>query len=136
MKTRWLFVLAVLIAATLACSVDTGSGGSGGSSSGGGSTEADISGEYDVEGVNQDGSQYSGEATITKVGDSYNINWLIADQTQTGEGTLTGNTFRVTWSAGDIGGDGVYTLQSNGVLEGTWTQDDVDGSGTETLTPK
>jgi len=130
MKTRLAFVLAVLLAASLAC--DT--------SSTGGATEKDLSGTYVVSGTNfgDNTDSYTGEATIAKVsGNDYSVIWTIGEsQTQTGSGTLSGNTFTVTWKEGDISGGGTYTLQSDGSLDGIWTVDGVDGQGTETFTPK
>lgn len=92
----------------------------------------DISGRYSVSGTNQDGTIYSGSATITHAGgNAYTINWIIGDvQNIQGTGTLNNGIFVVD--------DGefinTYTVLSNGTLNGTWTQRGVDGTGTEILT--
>jgi hypothetical protein len=124
-KIRILVILAVLLA-SLAC-MQTTTTPSG----------ADISGAYTAEGTNFDDSQYHGEATITKAADgSYNIVWVIAGDTQNGNGTLRGDTFTVRWQIGTASGDAIYNLQADGSLVGTWTADGMDGQGTETLRPK
>jgi hypothetical protein len=95
-----------------------------------------ISGNYSVTGTNLSGSQYDGDATITKGSDSdYTIEWHIAGETQNGSGTFDGTKFETDWQQGEYTGAATYTLQSSGALVGTWTQDGESGSGSETLTP-
>ena len=96
----------------------------------------DISGDYTVNGTNADGSPYSGEANITRAGDGYTIRWVIASESMQGLGEFDGQTYRVDWEASWGTGEAVYSLTSNGILQGTWTTDGGSGQGTEELKPK
>lgn len=98
----------------------------------------DISGTYDVTGTSLDGSAYSGEAVLTRTaGNSYDITWTFATQSQTGTGTFDGTTLNVDFEdVNGVTGLGTYTLQSDGSLSGTWTADGYEGEGTESLTPQ
>lgn len=112
-------ILAVFLLAGLACSA----GGGGG----------DIAGTYNLAGTNPDGSTYSGTVEITLVeGATYTVTWNLPTQVFQGTGTLDGNTFTVD--------DGefitVYTVQPDGVLNGTWSSAGQEGTGTEVLTPQ
>ena len=95
-------------------------------------TVVNISGTYDVSGVNQDGSTYSGTAVITHIGGkSYDFTWTISGQSLRGVGTLNDGVIIVD--------DGEfinrYHVLLDGTLDGTWTQRNVAGVGTEVLTP-
>lgn len=127
-------VVASLGLAALAC-------GSSSSTSGGSDSNQppakDISGTYEVTGVNLDGNNYQGEVKLTSLGKTtYTMDWTIGSGTQSGTGTLSGNTLTADWTDGTHSGTVTYTLQSDGSLSGSWTQEGVDGKGTETLTPK
>ena len=139
MKSRN-FLSLVLITVSLGLSVlacgplTTGQGGGGATSM---PVGKDISGTYSVTGVNLDSNDYTGEVTLTSAGDNrYTLNWTIGEGTQTGTGTLSGDTLTSTWGDGTNSGDVTYTLQPDGSLSGTWTQKGQSGTGTETLTPK
>lgn len=109
--------------------------------SGAGATSApvgrDISGTYDVAGINLEGNRYKGVVVITHDGpNQYTLNWTIGVGTQAGTGTLNGDTLTATWADEVNSGDVTYTLQPDGSLSGDWTQKGKSGTGTETLTPQ
>ena len=140
MKTPLNLILAVLLAALLACAGGTGTDSA--------PTQApptlvmkepaiDVSGSYTVNGTNPNGSPYSGTAAIHANGDgSYTVTWTIGEsESYSGKGTVSGRTFTVTWTAGNLLGTAVYTIESDGSMMGTWSTSDGSQSGTETLTP-
>ena len=90
-----------------------------------------ISGLYQVEGINPDGSSYRGTCTIEfKEKSGYLLSWKIAKDTFSGKGVLMGNTLTVDWGQAD---PVIYTVLENGKrLEGTWKID--GGEGNEILT--
>jgi serine/threonine-protein kinase len=92
----------------------------------------DIEGKYTVTGVNPNGSQYRGTATIMRSGDTVVMSWIIAKKAHTGTGSISGRTLTINWK-GSSGGGGTatYTVEPDGVLKGVWAK----GKGTETLTP-
>lgn len=87
-----------------------------------------ISGVYQADGRNPDGSTYSGVLTITPENGKVRFNWWIGKDVFTGIGEFAGRMLVVNW--GDKN-PVVYTFGVDGTLEGEWA----DGTATETLTP-
>ncbi|MFN2199105.1 MAG: hypothetical protein ACK2UW_23510 [Anaerolineales bacterium] len=96
-----------------------------------GERNAKLEGEFDVYGVNPDGSQYMGSAEIVYERGNYVITWEIAGDTVIGSGKWENNEFTVVYD----GGRAVYTLNEFGTLTGTWFLEGDSRPGTETLAP-
>ncbi len=90
--------------------------------------EMNISGTYNVDGTNPNGSKYRGKVEIQKNGNQYAFHWTIGTQSYDGTGTLNGTTLTVQW------GDTypvVYQVMDNGrKLVGIWA----NGNASEILT--
>ena len=96
-----------------------------------------ITGTYDVEGTNFDGSPYSGEATITALSDvSCAIVWVTGPTTSDGICMRDGPVVAAGYRLGDAVGLIIYRQAPDGRLVGTWTLAGSDGVGTEVLTPR
>lgn len=92
-------------------------------------------GKYNVEGINLDGSTYSGTAEITLASDTTCvIEWDTAGVKSTGVCMLNGDAFAAAYVLEDALGLIVYRVKGDGTLEGAWTITGKDGSGTEVLT--
>lgn len=95
-----------------------------------------IGGKYSVEGVDFDGSRYSGTATIEMTSsNTCRISWETGTSS-TGLCMIYGNAFSAAYAI-DSGVYGllVYEIKDDGTLDGIWTIADTAGSGSETLTP-
>ncbi len=97
----------------------------------------DISGTYNLQGTNPDGSTYTGKVTIAKSQNGFDIAWEVGNGQQTGSGRLSDYVFSARYATvgSDVKGSATYILQSDGSLEGTWRNDGESGIGKETLTP-
>lgn len=87
-----------------------------------------ISGTYQVEGRNPDGSSYSGTVQIHETNGEVKINWQVGRQSYSGTGTRRGDVVWVNW------GDSypvVYVRMPSGELHGTWA----NGRALERLIP-
>jgi len=76
-----------------------------------------VAGNYRAEGMNPDGSSYSGTVTVTETGPVLTFHWDIAGDTYDGTGQRDGDVIRVDW------GDAfpvVYVVMPSGELHGTW----------------
>lgn len=85
-----------------------------------------IEGKYAVQGLNPDGTRYSGSVTITVKDGTAFFRWDIAGQTFHGQGPLTGNTLIIDWGQKD---PVVYQINADGTLTGSWAA----GRASETL---
>jgi len=96
----------------------------------------DVSGLYNVEGRNFDGSRYRGTAGITVT--SKNTCRIAWNTGSTFEGICmrNGSTFAATFGQGSSQGLIIYQIRPDGRMEGLWTVADREGVGTETLTPR
>ena len=90
-----------------------------------------LEGEFDVYGVNPDGSAYFGSAEIVYRGGKYIVTWQIAGESIIGEGRWENEQFTVVYD----GGRAFYTLNEFGTLTGTWLLDGNPEPGSETLAP-
>lgn len=78
----------------------------------------DISGTYQVDGMNADGSRYSGSVTVDVRPDAgVSVQWSIGTSVYSGTGLIEGRVLAVDW-----GGDtpAVYVIMPFGELHGTW----------------
>ena len=102
----------------------------------------DIVGDFGVNGVSSNGTEYAGTLTIqpgSAVG-QYKLQWIITGGIHEGIGVLDGNVLNFEWSslssvAGQSSGAGVYTVTVNGELYGSRTTDGEQGSAAETCYP-
>ena len=101
--------------------------------------DMDLSGKYDVSGVNPNGKEYRGTAKIEKVGDIYRVTWLIGKEEHHGVGLIQGDVLSVAWvitAGGTDAGVVAYKIKKNGTLDGKWINDyEAGGVLPETLTP-
>ncbi len=89
-------------------------------------------GDYILEGTSPDGTKYNGTAGVTQGGGRFLVTWMIAGQTLTGTGTLSGKILTVNRKdSGAKHGVVVYALGPDGMLKGTWGS----GKGKEILKP-
>ncbi|MCP4082137.1 MAG: caspase family protein [Planctomycetaceae bacterium] len=89
-----------------------------------------VEGTYEVRGTNPDGGRYRGEAYLSRIGDSWRFEWLIAGQTFVGIGEFINGKLSIEW------GDSnpvVYEIPESGVLDGRWG---ANGKGTDILVLK
>jgi hypothetical protein len=93
-------------------------------------TAASLAGDYSVDGVNQKGVHYTGQASIRVNGRAVDMTWELAGgQNIEGHGSIDGSAVVVQWGATD---PVIYRLGSaDGMLHGTWAK----GQGKEDLVP-
>ena len=97
---------------------------------------ADIAGDYEVTGSNENGSPYKGTLAVIKHGEVYQFRWNAGKQYD-GVGVPNGNVVAVAFTGGANGkGCGVvsYQMLDDGTLDGKWGYWGVDESGTERAT--
>lgn len=88
-----------------------------------------LSGSYRIQGVNPNGSRYTGQVTVTANGDVYNFRWRISNgDTFVGSGRLQGRIISVDWGQQY---PVVYRIDDDGTLRGTWA----NGTASEDLVP-
>ena len=87
-----------------------------------------VSGQYQVDGRNPDGTAYSGVARVIQIGDQVRITWEIAGRRFEGQGVVQGDQITVDW--GDTT-PVIYVILDDGTLSGTWA----GGQGSDVLTP-
>jgi hypothetical protein len=94
---------------------------------------ADIAGEYNVVGTNENGSPYRGGLAIIKHGDVLQFRWNAGKQYD-GVGVRNGDVVAVAFTGGASGkGCGVvsYQILGDGTLDGVWGYWGLNESGTE-----
>ncbi len=94
---------------------------------------ANIAGDYEVTGSNENGSPYKGTLAVIKHGDVYQLRWNTGKQYD-GIAVPNGNVVAVAFTSGANGkGCGVvsYQMLDDGTLDGKWGYWGVDESGTE-----
>jgi hypothetical protein len=97
---------------------------------------ADVAGNYTGSGTNPDGSKYDTEVVITKVGQTYSVQWYFdGNLGYEGVGIMKNGFLCVGFA--NPGGYGivVYEVKDDGTLEGTWTGPGAKTLGSEKLTP-
>lgn len=78
---------------------------------------AGISGNYQVNGLNADGSAYSGVASIFEREGIVRMDWTVAGQSYSGNGVVDGRVVTVNWGASS---PVIYVIMEGGTLHGTW----------------
>ena len=92
--------------------------------------EDGLSGEYQVEGRNADGSPYSGQLVLAQEGETIRADWRVGETRYSGYGALEGRVLEIQRSPGQA--PFVYVAMPGGVLHGTWD----DGYALERAIPK
>lgn len=102
-----------------------------------------ITGTYVVNGIDPNGTEYTGRVSIAggPNPEDIMIEWIITGAILHGEGTVEGDTLTVTWETvssprGTSTGTAEYEILDDGKLVGTRTVDGVDQGGTETIFPE
>ena len=99
------------------------------------SSEVDLSGIYECNGVGPEGDPYKGVVEIVRKDKTYWVQWTLSPQdVNHGFGIIQGDMFAVTFFGGTAG-VALYKIEAGSRLVGQWTIVDADG-GTypETLT--
>lgn len=85
--------------------------------------EADISGVYQCDGLNGDGSRYNGFVVIAKHRDTYRVQWIFESRRgAAGIGIREGDTLAVSYFGGLV----IYRIDG-AQLTGRWTVPDAEG---------
>ncbi|HYE96351.1 MAG TPA: hypothetical protein VD962_09085 [Rubricoccaceae bacterium] len=92
----------------------------------------DLSGTYNVTGMNPDGSAYEGTLSITRDGGLYRLHW-VAGAEYHGVGLEAGGFFAAAYGA-ETCGVVAYRIGEDGSLSGTWGYLGGAGIGTEQAT--
>ncbi len=99
---------------------------------------ADIAGDYEIVGTNEDGSAYRGALKVIKQGDVYQFRWDAGKQYD-GIGIPNGNAVAVAFTGGTDGkgcGVVIYQALAGGTLDGKWGYWGLNEMGTEKATLK
>lgn len=91
--------------------------------------QRNLTGRYEVRGMNRDGTRYVGQADIAHQGRVVEITWRIENDIYRGRGVVEGRVVTVSWSEPD---PVVYTIMPSGALYGVWDQ----GRALDRLTPR
>ena len=97
-----------------------------------------VTGRYDVEGTNLDGSEYRGTAEVNATSDTTcTISWQTGGTTSTGICMRQEDVFVAGYRLGNAVGLVIYRWQEKGkYFDGTWTVAGSRGTGTERLIPR
>lgn len=92
-------------------------------------------GFYEVEGLNPDGSVYSGVFALENApGASWYATWQVGDVRLVGLGLIQGGVLAVSFVVDGRPGVATYEVEPDGRLRGAWSTG--GGMGTEVLTPR
>jgi hypothetical protein len=97
-----------------------------------GGTPGKIEGVHAVKGLNPDGTSYRGSLTITKTGDTYQLQWEILGRTIKGVGIKVDNALFVASVYDGSFGVVSYTFEGSRA-KGVWTTGGESKLGSETL---
>jgi hypothetical protein len=101
----------------------------------------DLSGEYVVNGVDPQGTEYGGSLIIQPgpTAGEYDLQWIVVGSIQEGTGKVRGNQLLVEWRAvegtTEARGTATLTITVNGELYGTRRVDGLEAEGTEAAFP-
>ena len=87
-----------------------------------------LTGQYQVDGRNPDGTRYEGVARIVQVNDRINMTWTVGGQVFEGRGVVEGTVMTIDWGADT---PVVYDVSDPYRLLGVWA----GGKASEVLTP-
>lgn len=87
-----------------------------------------LTGNYNVNGRNPNGSAYKGTVQIVDNNGAIAMSWQVGN-TYSGVGTVQGRVLTVNWGAD---APVIYVINADGTLYGTWAK----GKALELLTPK
>lgn len=91
-------------------------------------TAQSVTGQYRAEGMNANGSRYTGTVVVAQNGTQLRLNWTVGSSQYMGSGTRNGDILWIDWgSAHPV----VYVKMPNGELHGTWD----NGRALERLIP-
>ena len=77
-----------------------------------------VSGLYQVQGRNPDGSSYSGSVTVQETAQgAVTFSWVVGQRSYAGSGQRSGSVVTVNWGSS---APAVYVVMSDGSLHGTW----------------
>jgi hypothetical protein len=97
----------------------------------------DIGGSYFLQGVNPDGTEYTGTVEIVPISDvTCAITWTTEGETATGICMRYHNAFAAAYELDDAVGLLIYEILPDKTMEGTWTIAGEDGVGVEQLIPR
>ena len=98
----------------------------------------DVTGQYDVEGTNLDGSRYRGTAQVTATSKTTcTISWQTGGTSSNGLCMRQDDVFVANYRSGNTVGLVIYRWQPGGkFFEGIWTIAGAAGTGTERLIPR
>lgn len=91
----------------------------------------DWSGRYRVQGVNPNGSDYTGTVQIERRGDGYVVRWLVGDRRYTGQGIASNRSLAVGGREWVV----IYEKAEDGSLAGAWLPAGKFKAGLERLVP-
>ena len=112
---------------------------------------ADPTGQFQVQGKNPDGQDYTGTVTVARTGETYSVTWNVAGAEFVGTGLgakFVGDRFQVGPASPDdtaisVGyisqksfGMAMYFLQPDGTWQGIWTYGGSDKASAENCLPK
>ena len=127
-----LIALALLVAPSVAVAGDASGGGSAGEARGDvvEAFLATLPARFRADGVNPDGSTYSGTAQITfdPASLTARFDWIVGGNSYSGSGPLDQGRFVIDWGADT---PAIYTVNPDLSLSGTWA----GGTASEILTP-
>lgn len=89
------------------------------------------SGNYRMEGVNPDGSDYVGSVRIVRQGDGYQIEWLSGEHTIRGQGIAVNDSLAASAPEWVV----LYVRGADGTLVGVWLPTGTFKAGLERLVP-
>jgi hypothetical protein len=93
----------------------------------------DLTGAYVCEGVNPDGTKYRGTVDISKVSNTYRVQWTMSEHTLVGVGIVSNGVLAVSYFGGAPGV--IVYRPAGGKLVGEWTVGTAEGAVyAETLT--
>lgn len=90
-----------------------------------------LEGDFDINGVNPDGSSYHGTMSLTPHGDLWRAVWYAPNETQ-GIGVVLENTLAITYG-NDRCGVVSYRITADGTLDGIWGWWSTTNMGTEKI---
>lgn len=97
---------------------------------------ADPSGNYDISGVNPDGTAYTASVLVAKLGDAFTLTYTLSDGSKV-SGTAIGDDDVLAIGYAEKDDNGVSLMfQENGVWQGVWTYIGAKTLGTEEWTPR